>query len=172
MALLVVQPFLIRHRAIKWHRRIGRLSYALVPLVVLTALAVTTKNYHDELALGLSPAAALESEYLAIGGVGLIILFYALAIRGILVRDVAAHLRYMLCSAIVLTPAGLSRLLGYRFEIPQAVCQTVSFTVIDVVLLGLIAFDRQRGLASRPYVVAFAAYALFEAGWLALGRPV
>ena len=172
IALLVAQPLLIRHGAVRSYRRLGRVSFVLFALVVLSAISVIVKNYRDELGLGWSPTAALVSQYLSAGGVVLIILLYSLAIRRILARDVASHLRYMLCGAIAMAPAGLSRLLGYGFDIGQVVSQTVSFTVIDVVLLGLMAFNRRRGLASRPYVLTLIVYALFEGGWVALGRPI
>ena len=172
MALLVLQPLLIRSHRAKWHRRLGRLSFVLVPLVVAFAIAVVGKDYRDEIASGMSVAAARDSEYLASGGVVLIVLFYGLAIRAVLHGDIGVHLRYMVCSAIVLLPPGLSRALGYGFDVPQVTGQIVSFATIDIVLLGLIAYDYRNALPSRTYAQALAVYALFEGGWAFLGCPV
>ncbi|HUP06488.1 MAG TPA: hypothetical protein VMU47_05015 [Caldimonas sp.] len=172
LALLVLQPLLIRSHQMDWHRLLGRLTYILVPLVVAFAIAVIGKDYRDEIASGMTAGAARDSEYLASGGVVLIILFYGLAMLRIRQRNVGAHLRYVVCSAIVLLPAGLSRLLGFGFDIPQGTGQIVSFAAIDLVLLGLIAYDRRHGLSHRPYALALVACALFEGGWTALGFPV
>ena len=172
MALLVLQPLLIRIHQMDWHRLLGRLTYVLVPLVVAFAIAVIVKDYRDEIASGMAVAAAGASEYLASGGVVLIVLFYGLAMLRIRQRNVGAHLRYVVCSAIVLLPAGLSRMLGFGFDIPQVTGQIVSFAAIDLVLLGLIAFDHRHGLPHRPFALALVAYALFEGGWAVLGCPV
>ena len=172
MAMLVLQPLLIRNERADWHRRLGRLTYVLVPLVVAFAIAVVVKDYRGEISGGMTVAAARDSEYLASGGVVLIVLFYGLAIRRILQQNVGAHLRYIICSAIVLLPAGLSRLLGFGFDVPEVTGQIVSFAAIDLLLLGLIAYDRRHGLLHRPYALALVAYALFEGGWAALGCPI
>ena len=48
----------------------------------------------------------------------------------------------------------------------------VCLALIDLCLIFLIAYDRRRHFAARPYVVALAAYIIVEAIWLVLGRPV
>jgi len=40
IGMLVVQPMLVRARQLAWHRRVGRASYVVVPLMVISALAL------------------------------------------------------------------------------------------------------------------------------------
>jgi hypothetical protein len=172
VALLVVQPLAIRYRAFATHRLLGRISYVLMPLIVLFATAMIRKEYREEIGGGMPVAAAVAAQYLACGQLGLLGAVYGLSIRSILRGDVARHLRYMVCTAIILLPAGLARILGYWFDVRQSNAQAACLAVIDLVLLGLVAHDRRRGLPAHPYVATFAAYIVIEAGWFALGRPV
>jgi len=172
VALLVIQPLAIRHRAYPIHRILGKASYALMPLIVVFSIAMLQKEYQENLAGGMTMNAARAAEYLSTIQVTLFAAFYALAIARIRRRDTAEHMRYMICVALVLLPAGLARTLGYWFEVHQAASQTVCLVVIDVCLIGLIVFDRRRHFVARPYVVALAAYVIVEVGWLVLGRPV
>jgi hypothetical protein len=97
---------------------------------------------------------------------------YVLAIIRIQKRDVPAHMRYMICIALFLLPAGLSRTLGYWFGMRQVASQTISLAVIEACLAALIAFDIRRQLNARPYVAAALAYNALAIVWIALGRPV
>jgi hypothetical protein len=97
---------------------------------------------------------------------------YVLAIVRIQKRDVPAHMRYMICIALFLLPAGLARTLGYWFNLRQVTSQTISLVVIETCLAALITFDIRRQLNARPYVVAFLAYNATAVVWIALGRPV
>ena len=81
-------------------------------------------------------------------------------------------MRYMICIALVLLPAGLARTLGYWFNVRQSSDQTVCLIMIELCLLELIVVDTRRQRKAGPYVTALLAYVLSGAIWLALGRPV
>ncbi len=170
--LVVIQPLTVRNRAFSIHRMLGKASYVLVPAIVLFSIAMLRKEYKENLAGGMAVTAARSAEYLSTIQLTLFAVFYGLAIARIRQRDIAEHMRYMICIVLVLLPAGLARTLGYWFNVNQAASQTVCLTLIDLCLISLIVFDRRRHFAARPYVVALAAYVIVETGWLALGRPV
>jgi hypothetical protein len=172
VGLLVVQPLTARYGAFSVHRILGKASYVLMPLVVIFSIAMLRKEYQENLADGIHEVAALSAEYLSTIQVVLFALFYAVAIARILKRDISEHMRYMICTALVLLPAGLARTLGFWFGVHQRTSQTVCLALIDLCLVSLIAFDRRRHFAARPFVVALGAYLVVETGWLALGRPV
>lgn len=171
IVLLVVQPLAIRSGAFSLHRSLGRISYVLMPLIVASAVAMVHKEYHEHLAGGMRTSAALAAEFLSVCQLALLATFYCLAIVHIKRREVAAHMRYMICIALILLPAGLARTFGYWFDVRQSLSQTYCLMVIDLCLLSLVWFDRNRNLA-RPYIQALAAYAVIEVSWAALGRPV
>jgi hypothetical protein len=45
--MLLLQPILILRGKIKWHHRVGRLSYILAPLVLLSMWLVTQERFDD-----------------------------------------------------------------------------------------------------------------------------
>lgn len=75
---------------------------------------------------------------------------YGVAIASIRRRDVATHMRYMICIALVLLPGGSGKDDGILISLRQSSSQTACLLLIDVLLLALIAFDRRCRLAARP----------------------
>lgn len=171
VALAVAQPLAIGAGAYRTHRLLGRLSYFLAPLIVLFAGAMIVKEYGEHRAEGMSTAAAFRAEYLSYTVLPALAALYLLAIRRIRKGDAAGHMRYMICIAVALSPAGIGRVLGYFFDVRLRSAMTASLLLVDVAFLGLILYDRARGASPRPYAVALLTYLAIEAGWLALGRP-
>jgi hypothetical protein len=172
IALLVFQPLAIRYRAISAHRFLGKASYVVMALIVPFTLAMIWKEYDEKLSDGISIIPALKAEFVSVTQLVVTVAMYVLAIVRIQKRDVPAHMRYMICIALFLLPAGLARTLGYWFNFRQVTSQTISLAVIEMCLAALIAFDIRRQLNARPYVVAFLVYNATAVVWIALGRPV
>jgi hypothetical protein len=172
IALLVFQPLAIRYRAFSAHRLLGKVSYVVMALIVPFTLAMIWKEYHEKLSGGTSSIDALKAEFVSAAQLLLTVTMYVLAIVRIQKRDVPAHMRYMICIALFLLPAGLARTLGYWFGVKQVTSQTISLAVIETCLAVLIAFDIRRQLNAQPYVVAWLAYNATAMVWIALGRPV
>jgi hypothetical protein len=171
IALLVFQPLAIRYRA-SAHRLLGRASYVVMALIVPFTLAMIWKEYHEKLSGGKSITSALQAEFVSAAQLVVTVAMYALAIIRIQKRNVPAHMRYMICIALFLLPAGMARTLGYWFNVTQVTSQTISLAFIETCLAALIAFDTRRQLNARPYLVAFLAYNATAVVWIALGRPV
>lgn len=172
LGLLIVQPLAIRYKAFATHRFFGKVSNVLMPLIVVTSVLMLWKEYQEHLASGATAAAARNDEFLSACQLVLFATFYSLSVARIWKRDVAAHMRYIICIALVLLPAGLARTLGYWFNYRQSTSQSACFVLIDLFLIGLIAYDKRRRLAARPYLVALLAYFVVEVCWVSMGRPV
>jgi hypothetical protein len=172
IALLVFQPLAIRFGAVSAHRILGRASYVVMALIVPFTLAMIWKEYYEKLAEGKPVISALQAEFISAAQLVVTVTMYVLAIISIQKRDVPAHMRYMICIALFLLPAGLARTFGYWFDLRQATSQTICLVVIETSLAALIAFDIRRRLNARPYLVALLAYNATAAVWIALGRPV
>ena len=57
MVLLIVQPLAIRTRRLKWHRILGRMSYVLAPLVLVSMVLLA----HSRLRLATAESYALQT---------------------------------------------------------------------------------------------------------------
>jgi hypothetical protein len=139
---------------------------------VASAVAMVHKEYHEHLTNGTRSGAALAAEFLSISQLVLLGIFCCSAVIHIKRREVAAHMRYMIRIALVLLPAGLARTFGYWFDVRQSLSQTYCLAIIDLCLIGLIWFDRNRHMVARPYIQALSAYTIIEVSWVALGRPI
>src|SRR5579862_1356995 len=172
LALLIVQPLLVRFRALALHRQFGRASYVLMALIVPFAVAMLFKEYRESLSAGATSNVARNAELISAAQLLVVVAAYVLAIICIRNRNVAAHMRYMICTGIFLLPAGLTRTLGYWYNVRQITGATVSLAAIDACLAALILYDVRRSLNPRPYVVGFLSYNVTAIIWIALGRPV
>jgi hypothetical protein len=172
LGLLIVQPLAIRYKAFSIHRKLGKLTNILMPFILIFSVMMLWKEYHEHLADGASMAVARKDEFLSAVQLALLASLYGLALASIRARNVAAHMRYMICIVLVVLPAGLARTLGYWFNFRQSSSQTICLTLIDILLLGLIVFDGRGGRPARPYVITILTYCAIEVVWVSLGRPV
>jgi len=115
MAMLIVQPLLILFNKVSIHRIIGRLSFVIAPLLVVSIFLVTKMVYlradpplpHDvrvgEMALSLSNLFAFAFLYIM-----------AIAHR----RYTYAHMRFMIGTSLLMIGPGLGRALIIYFNVP------------------------------------------------------
>ena len=94
MLMLVVQPLAIRNRQLGLHRTLGRMSYVIAPLVVISMVLLAHSKTRTV------PPIELPVFYVPLSLAGLFGLSYALAIANR--RTTALHARFMVCTALTL----------------------------------------------------------------------
>lgn len=177
LALLIVQPMLIRSGRRGLHRTVGALSYGLVPLIVIASILLTNFRLRamDESTFASEAAAA----YVPLSVIGLFTVAWALAIARR--RQPALHARFMICTGLTLIDPLVARILYFHFPpLPSPLLyQAIGFGLTDLVLLLLILRERgeRQGRAAFPLMLALFATAhllWFTAaqtpGWLAFVR--
>ena len=130
----------------------------MIPFALAFSVVMLRKEYHEHLTGGATVGVARNAEFLSAAQLLLFGALYGISIASIRRRDVATHMRCMICIVLVLLPAGLARTLGYWFLVRQSWSQTICLALIDTLLLALIAFDMRRRLAARPYALVLFAY--------------
>src|ERR1700729_2422344 len=98
VGLLLVQPVLILTKKMKAHRFLGKCTYFLVPVIVLSSIAVMDKQYGEEKAQGLGSSESLKTLWIPFMEILLFSVFYLLAI--LYKRDARYHMRYIVCTAL------------------------------------------------------------------------
>lgn len=157
ICMLIAQPFLIKYKKLSWHRLLGKVSYILAPLVLLSAFLLIRHGYYRHLnELHLEVAKGLkyynEDEILkkvAEDPTGLIYLiwfalFYFLAIKHR--HKSPKHARYMLATALTMTGPTVDRILSIHFKIETIagiLYYIVSFLIINIALSILLYADYQ-----------------------------
>ena len=135
--MLIIQSFLIRTSRRDLHRKIGKLSYALVPFIVLSTLLLANKQLN---ARGLT-GEGLYVLMLQITILVQFIIFYGLAIKNRKRSDV--HARFMVCTALPMIDPIFARILMFNFLPAEsaAMAQILTFALTDLILIALIVWD-------------------------------
>lgn len=167
MAALIAQPLLIRARRFEQHRLVGRLSFALAPLVVVSAMLLS----HARFSAAPAEDFALHARffYLPVQATVGFALSYALAIAFRRRRKV--HAAFMLGTALALIDPIAARIILFYTDTADDhwIYDYIAFAISGPILLILLALAR-----SSPARLAFAAllalFACLQIGWLTLSR--
>lgn len=131
-ALLISQPILIRYKKTELHRWLGKLSYAVVPLLLLS-IALMMK-------VAQSKAKNLFIFSISLADIIFFVTFYLLAV--IYRHKLAYHTRFMVLTVLpFINPA-----LG-RFNLPGPILGLG-------IIIGLLIFERFNRKIYKPYLIA------------------
>jgi uncharacterized membrane protein len=149
LALLITQTALIRANSRALHRSIGKVSYALVPVIVASTFLLA--NYRMRQGLN---EELLYFFYLQVALMAVFVFAYSLAIRHR--RTPAIHARYMLCTALAVLDPIVARILFNSLGTDYPWTQVATFGMADAILLGLMLKDRREGNGLRvfPFMLA------------------
>ncbi|MCK6616670.1 MAG: hypothetical protein L6Q51_03410 [Cyclobacteriaceae bacterium] len=164
LALVVTQPLLIRYNRFSAHRLTGKLSYFVMPLILVSGYFILRYSYQRALQgedvgpPGFYPAdLPLEikaAEFVVIGTVYWVwlIVYYILGVS--FRKNVVSHATFMLAAALtILGPAG-DRLIGYicdAFGWPfNAIAGNFVFALVVIVFSFLFVLHLRRKLSVWP----------------------
>ncbi|MEP3210448.1 MAG: hypothetical protein ABJN95_14705 [Maribacter sp.] len=153
IAMLIAQPILIRQKKFELHRKIGKLSYFVVPLIFISIILLahsTLKGPKENVGLELW----IPFKDLLIFAVG-----YGIAIR--YRKAMAIHARGMIVAGIVLIEPALVRLILYLF-FPDAGFAPEGYmgTILTVyaLLIGLIVYERKQKVGRWVFPLTLGLY--------------
>lgn len=161
--LLINQAWLVRRRNFNLHRKTGKISYPLAPLIVLSGIIVTYFNI-GRVEDPLQPF--MQSIFfLGLFSSVLFGLLYGLAIY--FRKDPNLHARYMITTALVFVVPGLSRIFPHYLEplgvpLPDFYLITMVPGIIGLLLIGA---DWRLGRIRAPFVVFTVIWAVNLALW-------
>ena len=168
-AMLIAQPWLIRAGKWKLHRRVGKASYAIAPLVVVSTLLLARYRLTQAY-----PPDQLYFLYVQLGLTAIFAIAYAQAIR--YRKSAGVHARYMVCTALTLVDPIVARLLYIGLGIEPPAMQAITYALVDATLVFLWMRDRRLGSNAGVFPGMLALFILVEiptfilpgtAAWLA-----
>lgn len=160
LLLLIAQPAAIHARRLTLHRLLGRASYVIAPLVVVSMVLLAHRNTS---VAGLSDLDRL-GVYVPLSLAALFGLSYALAI--VTRRTMALHARFMVCTGLTLIdPVGV-RLLFWAHPTPSWRYQWATFALTDLIFLALIWRERQMRSARLVFPVMLGLFVIAQAIFL------
>ena len=151
MVLLIVQASLIRARNFPVHRALGKASFVLVPVIIVSTLLLANHRMRG----------GLNSELIYFFYVQLALLVqftvaYSLAIFER--RTPAAHMRFMSCTALALVDPILARVLANHLGIEPPLLQAITYGFVDAILVVLVVLDKLGGHYARVYPAMLALF--------------
>jgi len=156
LLMLVAQAWLIRDRRGPLHRAVGKLSYLLAPLIIISGVVLEL----DSLRRAKTP---LDAETLYFAYVVPVLLMWFTLSYGLAIvhrRTPALHMRYMICTGLVMFDPVFSRILDARLGIGFGAGQMITYTAVDLILLWLVWLDRQA--PQRVFMRMLAAFVLLQ----------
>ena len=152
--LLIIQPVLIRKKRIKLHRLLGKFSYILVPVIIYSMVLITKHMCIREESTTMTEKERLADLFLPLSQMVAFTIIYILAMLNR--RKTPSHLRYIIACSLVLLAPGLERIPIYWFGQPEEQSTLFAFVVTDLILVGLIFYDKKYNRKFQPYIVSLA----------------
>ncbi|CAN5411617.1 hypothetical protein BH20ACI2_BH20ACI2_05780 [soil metagenome] len=158
MVLLISQPLMIRRYWFDWHRRVGQVSYLLVPIVLVSMLllahyrirTVAEENYQLQtfvLYLQFSLAALFALAFT-------LAMFYR--------RDSELHARFMVCTGLTLIDPVFARVFFWTHPLSVEYHQWLTYGLTDALFLILIYLDRRNSRARWVFPTMLGIFIIFQ----------
>ena len=174
IGMLITQPFLIKYKKAKLHRKMGKVSYVLFPLVAITGFLLIRYSYYqilnnplrqNELGVNnLDPDQLIKFaswfQAIAVFYLFLFVGFYVMAIYHR--RKSSVHARYMVASALTLLGPTVDRIFFFGFGLQtfpgQIPIETAAFFIADFTLAVLLYRDYKNGLPTKTLLICLTVF--------------
>lgn len=141
IGMLIAQPILIKKKQFVWHKRIGKWSYFIFPLLILTFISQMGKGY---------AAHGFKGIYFPLADSILLVTFYTLAVLN--KKKTPKHMRFMIGAAMVFLGPTIGRIGPILLGLSIGLTQNLQYTIIYLILLGLVMLDRKKNRDFKPYL--------------------
>lgn len=149
--MLIVQPLLIRNGKYKWHKQVGKMSYLIFPLLILSFIPQMIRISNSDMPNFL---------FFPLADSILLTLCYSLAIY--YRKNPALHMRYMIGSALVFLGPTIGRIGPLILGIPTSLTQNLLYAIIYLILSGLIYLDYKKAKKFKPYIIIFTTWLIHQ----------
>ncbi len=162
MIILITQPMLIRSGKVSIHRAIGKLSYVLAPLLVVSIFLVSRMVYQrPEPVLPHEEKIAMIA--LSIPFMVAFAILYSLAI--INRKETYKHMRYMIGTSFLMIAPGLGRALIVYYNISLQDAVNYSNYFVFAIAVGLVINDIIKKRSYTPFAVVLFIFVLVHLAW-------
>lgn len=147
--MLVIQPLLITKRYMRIHRLLGKASYILAPLIILSMILIIRVHQMKGI-----DTYMLYHNFFSIASFSF---FYLTAMVN--KKNVAYHARYIMITPLILFGPAAARI-WMQFPVLNIVPHFVLF-FIWVMLIGLLIYEKYHKKVYKPYAIALVYFVVF-----------
>ncbi len=151
IVMLIVQPFFIYNKKNALHRKVGKFSYIVFPLLILSFIAPIARIIHSNNIVNL---------FFPLADGILLIIFYCLAIY--YRKKSSKHMRYMIAAALVFLGPTVGRIGPILLGWSELLTQNVQYAIIYSILICLIFYDRKNKRKYQPYLIAIGGFMIHQ----------
>lgn len=154
--LIVIQPILIWRRNYALHRKLGRASYFLAPVLVITILLLVKIKVQRELPV--SPGEASVTALIGLLDAISFSIYYIIAMVN--QRNVRWHVAFIIAATLIVLNPGMSRLLNYFSPGLGLMAAVIVPFVVPLVIIVFEKIRHKRAVLMSPYLVFFLCWLL------------
>ncbi|MFD1820545.1 hypothetical protein SAMN04515674_104105 [Pseudarcicella hirudinis] len=154
VVLLIIQPILIRQKKVAIHKKLGRISYILMPLIFVSVLLLFHSR-HKPNGEGVDLDFFIPLKDLIIMGIA-----YFIAIKYRKRFDI--HARAMIATGIPFIEPALSRLMSHNFPTLGLTNYFITCGVMHLLLIVLIILERKQKSARWVFPLIWGIYLVFH----------
>ncbi|MBZ4189861.1 hypothetical protein [Niabella beijingensis] len=147
--LLIIQPVLIRQRRYGLHRTLGKLSWLLAPVLVISMLLLVKEKVQRE--LGTSAETAAMTAFIGLLDAVSFSGCYGLAM--IKRRNIRWHVAFIIGATLIVFNPGMSRLFNH-FKPGSGLLAAVMFPfIVPLIIITMEKFRFKRPVLGSPYLL-------------------
>ena len=132
IGILILQPFLIVNKKFALHRKVGKISYVVFPLLILSFLPQMIRTANS---------ANPKNLFFSLADCTLLIIFYSLAVY--YKKISSKHMRYMIATTLVFLGPTVGRIGPILLGWSEMVTQNVQYLIIYLILISLLLYDKK-----------------------------
>jgi hypothetical protein len=163
LTMLITQPILIKYKKWDLHRTLGKVSYFLVPFILVSIFLVGRVGYLRE-GVNLPPSVKIGLLALSIPNLFAFSIWYVLSMVN--KSKAPIHMRYMIATSLLLIGPGLGRLTINYGGASLATALVIAQTTAILISLALLLYDVIKHRPFKPFIVAFIVLSVVHLSWL------
>jgi hypothetical protein len=156
LTMIVIQPILIRKGKYELHRKIGKLSYWIAPVLVITILMLVYRQTKRE--MGIAENNAAVTAFIGLLDAISFSVYYSIAM--INQRNVRWHVAFLIAATLIILNPGMSRVFN---QIKLGLGLLMAVVLPFVVSIIIILFEKikyKRLVLKSPYFFFFCCWTL------------
>jgi len=151
IGILILQPFLIVNKKFALHRKVGKISYVVFPLLILSFLPQMIRTANS---------ANPKNLFFSLADCTLLIIFYSLAVY--YKKISSKHMRYMIATTLVFLGPTVGRIGPILLGWSEMVTQNVQYLIIYLILISLLLYDKKNSRKFQPYAIAICFFVVHQ----------
>lgn len=151
IGILIVQPFLIANKKFALHRKVGKISYVVFPLLILSFLPQMIRTANS---------ANPKNLFFSLADCTLLIIFYSLAVY--YKKISSKHMRYMIATTLVFLGPTVGRIGPILLGWSEMMTQNIQYGITYLILMSLLIYDKNNGKKFQPYAIAICFFVVHQ----------